>query len=322
MEKGVTIIICTYNGADRLGKTLEHLANQVVPGHIPWEVVLVDNASTDNSSEKGLSEWKRQNLSGIPFNVINESKAGKLYALQHAIRMARYEYLITCDDDNWLAEDYIVKIYNTFEFLPEVAAIGGKGIPVTEKESLPAWFKNFEVLYAIGPQGKKHGILQGRSVLWGAGLSTRKSVYLEMYKQYPSFLIGNRNDIIFAEDTEYCMRLILKGFKLFYDSTLIYHHFIADYKLNTETRDAYLNNIKNADEVIRKYYAAIRVMLKTKGHPGRWLILLLTSPISYLLSRSDLKKEQAKNILFHLLPSGIKSDQISVKIKAFTKGTS
>ncbi|MET1053898.1 MAG: glycosyltransferase family 2 protein [Pedobacter sp.] len=318
MTKGVTIIICTYNGADRLGKTIEHIARQSLT-EVPWEVILVDNASTDNSSAVGQSEWDKYKICNVSFSVINEPKPGKLYAMQKAIKAAQYEYMITCDDDNWLAPDYAKRIYDTFESTAEVAAIGGRGIPVTEGQPLPDWFKNYEVVYAVGPQAKKHGIMPVRSILWGAGLSTRRSVYLEMYKTYPSFLIEHDVDIIFAEDTEYCLRLILKGYRLFYDADLVYHHFIADYKLDIKRRDAYLGRFKDANVVLRKYYAAMRAKLKTKGRPDIWLLLLLITPFNYIFSFSRKRAEKARNTLFHMLPFGIKSDPISTRIKAFIK---
>ena len=318
MNKGISIIICTYNGAERLGQTIEHIARQTLSS-IPWEVILADNASTDDSAAVGQSEWAKHHLPEIPFRVIYQPKPGKLYALRNAISEARYEYIITCDDDNWLAPDYAEKIYKRFESSASVAAIGGFGIPVTEGSALPSWFKDYEVMYAVGAQAKKTGLMTGRSVLWGAGLSTRRSLYLKMYKTYPSFLIQQERDIIFAEDSEYCLRLLLKGYKLFYDSSLIYHHFISDSKLDLNRRDSYIAQFRNADVVLRKYYAAIRAMLKTKGRPDIWLLLLITAPFEYYFSSSKIRKEKAYNTLFHMLPLGLKSDPVSTSIKAFVK---
>lgn len=319
MKKGISIIICSYNGAERLGKTIEYIARQAMD--IPWELILVDNASTDDSLAVGKQEWQKHNLTNIPFKAITEPKAGKLYALQHAIREAQFEYLITCDDDNWLAPDYAKRVFDTFELMPEVGAIGGRGIPVTEGQPLPPWFKDYEVVYAVGPQAKKHGIMPVRSILWGAGMSTRRSVYLQMYSKHPSFLIGHETDIIFAEDTEYCLRLSLKGYRLFYDSNLVYHHFIARYKLEVARRDAYIAKFHEANFVLRKYYAAMRAHLKTKGRPDIWFMLLLITPINYIFSFSKRRAEKAKNTLFHLLPFGFKSDPISINIKDFIRNT-
>jgi len=51
IKPGVSVVICTYNGAERLPETIRHIANQTVPAHIPWEFIVVSNACTDNTEE-------------------------------------------------------------------------------------------------------------------------------------------------------------------------------------------------------------------------------------------------------------------------------
>ena len=48
-ELGVSFLLCTYNGAPRLAETLACLAAQETPAGFPWEIIFVDNASTDGS---------------------------------------------------------------------------------------------------------------------------------------------------------------------------------------------------------------------------------------------------------------------------------
>jgi glycosyltransferase involved in cell wall biosynthesis len=48
---GVSIIICAYNASKRIVPTLQHLQNQQFNKPISWEVIVVDNASDDNTSE-------------------------------------------------------------------------------------------------------------------------------------------------------------------------------------------------------------------------------------------------------------------------------
>ena len=50
MELGISIVICTHNGKNRLELVLEHISRLHIPDNILWEVVVVDNASTDNTS--------------------------------------------------------------------------------------------------------------------------------------------------------------------------------------------------------------------------------------------------------------------------------
>jgi glycosyltransferase involved in cell wall biosynthesis len=320
MYKGITVIICTFNGKQRLGETITHIASQLMPENIGWEVILADNASTDGSALFAETTWGLCTVKNVPFRVIHESQPGKIYALQHAINAANYEYLVICDDDNWLSSGYLEKAFELLQAMPDVGAIGGQGIPVTDG-SFPEWFQYHQSDYAVGPQAKSSGYMRPRDVLWGAGLVTRKSLYLEMYSMYPSFLpeLGIVS-ILSAEDTEYCMRLLLKGYKLYYDASLIYHHFIPGFKLTTSFRDEkLLKGFDDANLILRKYYAAMRATIKTKGRPDIWLMLLLIAPLNYIFAFSAKRAEKARDTLFYLLPFGIKGDRISTQIKAFIK---
>ena len=46
----VTLLVCTWNRAERLDETLTSLARRNVPSGVRWEVVVVDNNSTDDTA--------------------------------------------------------------------------------------------------------------------------------------------------------------------------------------------------------------------------------------------------------------------------------
>jgi glycosyltransferase involved in cell wall biosynthesis len=49
LKNGVSVIICCYNSRERIEKTLDFIFAQEVEGAIPWEIIIVDNASTDDT---------------------------------------------------------------------------------------------------------------------------------------------------------------------------------------------------------------------------------------------------------------------------------
>ncbi|MET4080990.1 cellulose synthase/poly-beta-1,6-N-acetylglucosamine synthase-like glycosyltransferase [Pedobacter sp. UYP30] len=319
IKKGITIIICTYNGVERLGQTLAHIARLTIPSHIKIELILADNNSNDNSTDFAKEEWRNLAIPNIAFKAISETKPGKLYALQKAIYTAEYEYLIICDDDNWLAKNYLIRVFNNLENMPNIAAFGGFGVAVTDAVELPAWFKDYHYAYAVGSQSKAEGIMKQGSVLWGAGLATRKTLYEEMYQNFPSIIPTSKFNILSAEDTEYCLRLAIKGYRLFYDSEMIYQHHIPKFKLTKKfLEEKLLRGFDNSRQTLGKYYPAVRVYLKAKNRPVIWLYLFLSSCFRYLFFKGR-RKIKAKDTLFHLLPFWIKSDPISTKIKSFVK---
>ena len=318
MTPGVTIIICTYNGRDNLGDTIANLARLSVSPEINWEIILADNGSTDDSSSFAKEEWEKYNLPLVGFRTISQPKPGKFYALQDAILAAKYEYVITCDDDNWLAPDYVTRVFSNLETMPNVGAVGGHGIPVTGGLPLPEWFKDYFVAYAVGPQGKSKGVIKKAGLLWGAGLATRRSLYLKMYESYPTLLTQSYKDIVFAEDTEYCIRLLLKGYKLYYDNELIYQHFIPDSKLTLEYRDGKrIREFNESKLLLRKYYAALQGYYKTKGRPDLWLYTFVSSTLRCLFFFPKKTRIKAKDTIFHMLPFWKKSNHVSTQIKLF-----
>jgi glycosyltransferase involved in cell wall biosynthesis len=70
-QPGVSVIICCYNSAALLPQTLEHLANQQTAGEISWEIIIVNNNSTDNTAEIAENIWQGLNRP-IPFRVVHQ----------------------------------------------------------------------------------------------------------------------------------------------------------------------------------------------------------------------------------------------------------
>jgi len=322
MSKGISVIICTLNGLERLEQTLLHIAGQRNTPSFSWELILADNGSTDDTVQFVQDFWNRLGPGEVPLRIVIESTPGKLYALQKAISIATFEILVICDDDNWLNPDYLEISYEIMDSMPDVAALGGCGIPVTNGTPLPEWFKDYLSAYAVGNQASKTGFLPLRDLLWGAGLVTRKLLYQEMYDDFPSLLLEHEHaSVLSAEDTEYCMRLVLKGYKLYYNDSLVYQHFIPDHKLTV----AYRNNrlmagFDEANQVLANYYAAMRARIKTKNRPDVWLGLLLISPLNYLMAASQTKKLRALNTLYFLLPFGKAPNPLAAKVKEFISG--
>ncbi len=169
MDKGITVIICSYNGSHRIPETIAHVAAQRVPHTIMWEVVFADNASTDNTSDIALQEWNKHCSSANNFKLIAVNTPGKIYALHQAVSEARYNYFFICDDDNRLDEDYVANMYNILEEDPLIGAAGGQSTAVTTGKLLPGWFNEVAPDYAVGKQSEVSGRCDGAWLFMGCG---------------------------------------------------------------------------------------------------------------------------------------------------------
>ncbi|HQZ69523.1 MAG TPA: glycosyltransferase, partial [Planctomycetaceae bacterium] len=102
----ISVILCTYNGASRLPATLEKLAAQTLPAECLWEVILIDNASTDDTPV--VARQIATNFP-VPLRVLHEPQPGKANALHTAFREAAGEYYCVVDDDNLLESEYLTQ---------------------------------------------------------------------------------------------------------------------------------------------------------------------------------------------------------------------
>lgn len=229
--KGVSVIVCCYNSAKRLPATLAHLANQKISG-IGWEIILIDNASTDDTRLVAQEIWDGYRKS-VPFKIITEHRQGLSYAREQGLSKAQYGYVIFCDDDNWLAEDYVQRSFEIMEPDAQIGIAGGVCKAVCETTA-PEWFDKYKGYYAVGKQFDNTGdITDTRGYLWGAGMILRKSVWLKVKEMGFQSILSDRKgkSISSGGDTEICLVFRQAGYKLYYDESLRLQHFVPASRL-------------------------------------------------------------------------------------------
>ena len=227
----VSIVICCYNSASRLPETLNHLLVQDAPIDLKWEVILVDNASTDNTAKLAVTLWPKDLT--VPLKVVSEPKPGLTNARKRGLREAQYDLVCFVDDDNWLSPNWVRLVAEVMATHPAVGACGGQSEAVFESEP-PFWFDQFQNSYAVGPQSDEGGdITWSKGHLWGAGLVLRKEAWEELIKKGFQFLLTDRKgkSLSSGGDCELCYALRLAGWRLWYEPNLTLRHYITDNRL-------------------------------------------------------------------------------------------
>ncbi len=227
---GVSVVIVTYNGANKIKPTLEHLANQKGI-NFEWEVILVDNNSTDNTGKYAEEIWK--NCGEVcPLKVIKEKKPGTMYARKNGIINSSYRYMLFCDDDNWLAEHYVKTAYEQIHKKNDIAAVGGKGVMEFEDNfTIPEWIHRHAGKFGVGPQGKENEDVKS---LYTAGTIFDRVWLAKLYSAgFQSMLRGrDGKSLIAGEDTELTYGLNLIGGKLRYCQSMQFLHFMPSTRIN------------------------------------------------------------------------------------------
>lgn len=273
-----SIIICTYNAAQRLPCTLEHLAKLNYPKD-SVEIIVIDNNSSDGTSDVATNHWDKFDR---PFSltILFEKKQGKIHALKRGVLASKNNLMIICDDDNWLSTDYLVVANEIFTNNLSIGVLGGQGIPVTESNGLPNWFFTYAGGYATGVQAMESGDISSRGYVWGASSILRRDFLEKALLSGFDFLLCGRNgeSLMSGEDSEICKWYLIAGYKLWYDERLVFKHFLPQQRLTYEYLVKLHQGFDSASVILSEYSSWIKInSIRSKG----WLMPLTRLKAEY-----------------------------------------
>jgi glycosyltransferase involved in cell wall biosynthesis len=221
----ISVVICTFNRADTLAKALRTLADSTIPESLTWEILVVDNNSSDRTRK--VVEEVADRFNGR-CRYLFEPRSGKSYALNSGIREAQGRVIAFMDDDVVVERGWLINLTAVLCDDAGWAGVGGRTLPL-ETIPLPSWLA-FDGRYALG------GILAalfdlGDSPLqldrapYGANMAFRR----EMFEKFGGFRLDlgpSPNPEIPRpnEDTEFGRRLIAAGEKLRYEPSAVVYH--------------------------------------------------------------------------------------------------
>ncbi|MFP5042387.1 glycosyltransferase family 2 protein [Parasediminibacterium sp. JCM 36343] len=252
MPKGVSVIVCCYNSSLRLPETLCYLAKQRCS--IPWEIIIVDNNSSDNTSEAASKLWECHQ-SSTAFSIVQQPVTGLSAARQMGVLRAKYEYMIFCDDDNWLDKNYVNTAFEVIDSDNDIAIVGGIGYPVFGGDK-PNWFDTFYNGYAVYGQDEKSGEVKS---VYGAGMVLRKSFIETCNKLFIHSILSDRkgNELSSGGDAEICYWGRMAGFKIWFDERLAFKHYIPMQRLSWDYLKKLHIGFAKSFAILNLYEAAI-----------------------------------------------------------------
>jgi glycosyltransferase involved in cell wall biosynthesis len=230
IQVGISVIICCHNSASKLPATLKALSEQEGISGFACEIILVDNNSSDNTKAMAISNWRTFG-DPFPLKIVEEKNAGLSYARAKGIQNSQYEYLVFCDDDNWLSKDYLNIVHNIFYSNPEIGMIGGVGEAVIEKQ-VPKWFDDLKGFgYAVGNEGRKTGYTNS---VYGGGMGVRKEIMQALDNGHISFILSDRvgKNLSSGGDSEMCVLVLAAGKKIWFDERLTFKHDLPLSRIN------------------------------------------------------------------------------------------
>ncbi len=254
----LSIIIVNYNVTQLLRSCL--LSIQKYIKELEYEVIVIDNASTDRSWQNLVPEFPE-----VQF-IASEINGGFSKANNQAIQAAKGEYILLLNPDTELEGFYMKDLLDFSDRQPDFGCLGirmhdaeGNFLPES-KRSVPDMFNSFEKLFTNFRKNNSKSYYRNDieedavaevDVITGAFLLVKREVYEK---------IGGLDEAYFmyGEDIDLCYTLLKEGYKNYYygKASLLHHK-----GESTVKNDVYLNRFYGAMQIfIDKYYKESKPM--------------------------------------------------------------
>jgi GT2 family glycosyltransferase len=214
----ISVVLVNWNRHDLLKACLQSLKRQQV--NQPFEVVVVDNGSTDGSPEMAVSEWGDKGL----VLIRNTENRGFCAANNQGLAASDTEFVALLNNDAEAEPGWLQALASAFEGRPDVGMAASKILVHEDPRRID------KVGHLIYPDGQNRGrgtgeLDQGQydrveEVLWPDGCAAmyRRS----MLRQISGF---DEDFFAYADDAELGLRARIAGWKCLYmPGAVVRHH--------------------------------------------------------------------------------------------------
>jgi GT2 family glycosyltransferase len=235
LEVGLSIIIVNWNGGELLRRSVESIV--AWPPSVDYEVVVVDNASTDDSLAR-LGASEAAEALGARLRIIeNKDNRGFGRANNQAFALTRAPLLFLLNPDTEVTEGSIDRLIATARSGARVGASGPKLLNADGSTQTSVWRNSPAVWELLLTGFRLHKLLPGRvrgelllaehwdysrrravGMLSGAAMLVRREVIDE---------VGGFDERfhMYGEDNEWCLRITRAGWLLVFEpAAVVMHH--------------------------------------------------------------------------------------------------
>lgn len=239
----VSIIIPTYNRAKSIKRTIESFINQSLAQE-NYEIIVVDNNSTDNTQERIEKIINSNNLPKIRY--ILEKRQGVHYARNRGAKEAENETLYFTDDDMEADRNLLEELLKVFNLNSRVGNATGVVLPKFEIEP-PKWILKhcYNSILSLNPKKEKDLVFSSQDIgVFSCHQAIKKQVLFEAGGFNPENVKGE-----WVGDGETGLNKNVKklGYQFAFTSKSVVYHLISEQRLNQKYINKRLANQGNAE---------------------------------------------------------------------------
>jgi glycosyltransferase involved in cell wall biosynthesis len=213
---------------------LERLRNQVNTENLNWEIIIVDNNSTDGTA-KLVKSYQENWQQPYPLKYSLETKQGAAYARKRAVAEAKGKFIGFLDDDNYPELNWVANAYSFGEKYPQAGAFASQIHPNWEVTP-PENFHRITPFLAITERGNSPLLYNPKANLLppSAGLVIRAQAWLESVPEMPILTGRVAGDMLTGEDLEMVSHIQKAGWEIWYNPEMEIHHQIPKWRIERD----------------------------------------------------------------------------------------
>jgi len=226
----VSVVIGTYNRAIPLGRTLTALRGQRTAPGLTWELVVVDNNSSDDTRAVVSAASA---AFPVPMRYVFESRQGISHARNAGIHNAKGGIIAVTDDDCRPEPTWLQNVVDCMQRW-DADVLGGRILPEWSS-SPPPWLATDRHLWTsiamlddsvvrrveLGPWQREHGFR-----VWGANMAFRRSAF-ETASGFDTRLGARGKKKYSHEDIDFVRKLVEAGKVVVYDPAPTVRHWVG-----------------------------------------------------------------------------------------------
>ncbi len=218
----ISVVMCTYNRASLLRRVLDSLVTQKTEGEFDYEIVVVDDRSSDETPDI-VAEFASR--SAVPVRYVRADGQGVAHARNLGIDSSRGEWVAYTDDDQWNDPDWLYALVIAAR-KSGVDCVGGVvELELPPEATLPLTDVTASMLgRKVNPEGRITRLMDCP----GTGNVMFKRTVFDTVGKFDNALAWG------GEDADLMLRVMNAGIQVWFTPASVVHHIIPLYRVSEQ----------------------------------------------------------------------------------------